>query len=154
MQNTDPLIIVDGAPYTANLSNIPQNDIESISVLKDAASAALYGARGAAGVIIITTKKGKTQEAVVNVDIKWGVNTRGVQDYDVITDTGQYYEAYYSQLYNYSRYSRGLNAADANSWANQKMISDLKYNVYTVPDGQMLIGTDGQLNSNATLGRK
>ncbi|MCS3057428.1 TonB-dependent receptor plug domain-containing protein [Bacteroides cellulosilyticus] len=84
--NTDPLIIVDGAPYTANLSNIPQNDIESISVLKDAASAALYGARGAAGVIIITTKKGKTQEAVVNVDIKWGVNTRGVQDYDVITD--------------------------------------------------------------------
>ena len=152
--NTDPLIIVDGAPYTANLSNIPQNDIESISVLKDAASAALYGARGAAGVIIITTKKGKTQEAVVNVDIKWGVNTRGVQDYDVITDPGQYYEAYYSQLYNYSRYSQGLNAADANSWANQKMISDLKYNVYTVPDGQMLIGTDGQLNSNATLGRK
>ena len=72
----------------------------------------------------------------------------------LIKDPGQYYEAYYSQLYNYSRYSQGLNAVDANSWANQKMISDLKYNVYTVPDGQMLIGTDGQLNPNATLGRK
>lgn len=152
--STDPLIIVDGAPYTANLSNIPQNDIASISVLKDAASAALYGARGAAGVIIITTKKGNTQEAVVNVDAKWGVNTRGVQDYDVITDPGQYYEAYYSQLYNYSRYSQGLNAADANAWANQRMLSELKYNVYTVPDGEMLIGANGKLNSNASLGRK
>ena len=151
---TDPLVIVDGAPYTANLSNIPQNDIESISVLKDAASAALYGARGAAGVIIITTKKGKTQDAVVNVDMKWGVNSRGVQDYDVITDPGEYYEAYYSQLYNYSYYGQGKNASTANVWANQKMISDLKYNVYTVPDGQTLIGANGKLNPNATLGRK
>ena len=48
---TDPLIIVDGAPYSASLSNIPTSDIESVSVLKDAASAALYGARGAAGVL-------------------------------------------------------------------------------------------------------
>lgn len=59
--DTDPLIIVDGAPYSASLSNIPQNDIESITVLKDAASAALYGARGAAGVILITTRDGKTK---------------------------------------------------------------------------------------------
>ena len=65
--STDPLIIVDGAPYTASLSNIPQNDIESISVLKDAASASLYGARGAAGVIIVTTKRGQTKDAEVNV---------------------------------------------------------------------------------------
>ena len=56
----DPLVIVDGAPYTASLSNINPDDIESVSVLKDAASAALYGARGAAGVIIITTKKDLT----------------------------------------------------------------------------------------------
>lgn len=152
--STDPLIIVDGAPYTANLSNIPQSDIESISVLKDAASAALYGSRGAAGVIIITTKKGKTQDAVVNVDMKWGVNTRAVQDYDVITDPGEYYEAYYSQLYNYSFYGQGNSAAAANTWANQKLINDLKYNVYTVPEGQMLIGANGKLNPSATLGRK
>ena len=98
--NTDPLIIVDGAPYPASLSNIPQSDIESITVLKDAASAALYGARGAAGVIIITTRKGRSADAVVNVDVKWGVNTRSVPDYDFITDPGEYYEAYYAQLYN------------------------------------------------------
>ncbi|MDR2969667.1 MAG: SusC/RagA family TonB-linked outer membrane protein [Tannerellaceae bacterium] len=151
---TSPLIIVDGAPFAASLSNIPQNDIESISVLKDAASAALYGARGAAGVIIITTKKGNAGKAVVNVDMKWGTNTRGVQDYDVITDPGQYYEAYYAQLYNYSFYGQGNNASTANTWANNRMISDLGYNVYTVPDEQLLIGADGKLNPKATLGRK
>ena len=52
----DPLIIVDGAPYSGDLSNINPNDVESMTVLKDAASNALYGARGANGVIIITTK--------------------------------------------------------------------------------------------------
>ena len=67
--NTDPLIIVDGAPYSASLSNIPQDDIESVTVLKDAASAALYGARGAAGVILVTTKTGANKKAQINVDV-------------------------------------------------------------------------------------
>jgi TonB-linked SusC/RagA family outer membrane protein len=151
---TDPLIIVDGAPYPASLSNIPPGDIESVSVLKDAASAALYGARGAAGVIIVTTKKGKTQEAIINVDMKWGSNSRAVQDYDVIKDPGAYYEAYYNEVNNYYYYGQGYSAANANVAANKKMLSDLAYNVYTVPDGEQLIGTDGKLNSNATLGRK
>lgn len=151
--NTDPLVIVDGAPYTASLSNIPQSDIESISVLKDAASAALYGARGAAGVIIITTKKGKSQGATINVDMKWGVNTRGVQDYEVITAPGEYYEAYYSQIYNYYT-SKGQNPTSANLNANNLMLKELAYNAYSVPQGQQLIGTNGKLNPAATLGRK
>ena len=152
--NTDPLVIVDGAPYTASLSNIPQSDIESVTVLKDAASAALYGARGGAGVIIVTTKKGKSQSTVINVDAKWGVNSRVIQDYDVIKDPGQYYEAYYSQLYNYYFYGQGTDATTANINANASMISDLGYNVYTVPDGELLIGANGKLNPKATLGRK
>lgn len=151
---TDPLIIVDGAPYSASLTNIPQGDIESVTVLKDAASAALYGARGAAGVIIVTTKKGKTQNAIVNVDAKWGVNTRSIQDYDVIKDPAQYYEAYYGQLYNYYYYGQGYDASRANASANTRMISDLGYNTYTVPNGELLIGVNGKLNPNATLGRK
>lgn len=150
---TDPLIIVDGAPYTASLTNIPVNDIESVSVLKDAASAALYGARGAAGVIIVTTKKGKSREAEITVDAKWGANTRSIPDYDVITDPAQYYEVYYEQLNNYAKNVGGYSVAAANLWANQRMMSDLGYNVYTVPTGQNLIGTNGKLNPNATLGR-
>ncbi|MDR2125507.1 MAG: SusC/RagA family TonB-linked outer membrane protein [Prevotellaceae bacterium] len=152
--STDPLIIVDGSPYEGSLTNIQTGDIESVSVLKDAASAALYGARGAAGVIIITTKKSNSQNATVNVDMKWGVNSRSIQDYDVIRDPGQYYEAYYKQLYNNYYYGQGYSIAQANASANSRMISDLGYNVYTVPQGELLIGADGRLNPNATLGRK
>ncbi|MBR5924717.1 MAG: SusC/RagA family TonB-linked outer membrane protein [Bacteroidales bacterium] len=151
---TDPLVIVDGAPYTASLSNIPQSDIESVTVLKDAASAALYGARGASGVIIVTTKKGRSNDAVVNLDVKWGVNSRSIPDYDFITDPGEYYEAYYAQLYNLYFYGRGQSSAVANVNANTQMLSDLKYQVYTIPDGEQLIGTNGKLNPNAKLGYK
>ena len=151
--DTDPLVIVDGAPYDASLSNIPTGDIESVSVLKDAASAALYGARGAAGVIIITTKKGKTQDAVINVDMKWGASSRGIPDYDVFTNPAEYYETYYKQLYNYAANVGNYDNNRANLWANNAMLSQLGYNVYTIPEGQNLIGLDGKLNPNATLGR-
>ena len=150
---TDPLVIVDGAPYSASLSNIPTDDIESVTVLKDAASAALYGARGAAGVIIVTTKKGANKEGKINVDMKWGVNSRAVPEYDVITDPGQYYEAVYSEYYNKYYYGDGLSASAANVKANSAMLNKLAYNVYSYPDTEQLIGLDGKLNSNATLGR-
>ncbi|MDE6587188.1 MAG: SusC/RagA family TonB-linked outer membrane protein [Paramuribaculum sp.] len=150
----DPLIIVDGAPYSASLTNISPSDIASVSVLKDAASAALYGARGASGVIIITTKRGANREAEITVDAKWGSTSRAVPEYDVITDPGMYYEAFYRQCYNYANLGQGMSPADANVWANNKMMSDLVYNVYTLPEGQMLIGQDGKLNPAATLGRK
>ena len=151
--STDPLIIVDGAPYSASLSNLPTEDIESVSILKDAASAALYGARGAAGVIIVTTKKGSNKEAKINVDMKWGSNSRAIPDYDVIKDPGQYYEAYYAQLYNRNFYGRGQSAEQANLNANKTMLSDLRYNVFTYPDNEQLIGLDGKINPHATLGR-
>ena len=150
--STDPLIIVDGAPYPASLSNINQEDIESVSVLKDAASAALYGARGAAGVILITTKKGNKQTPKVNVNMRWGANSRAVQEYEKITNPGQYYELAYSGLYNNYFYGEGMTAEAANEAANAAMIKYLGYQVYTVPDGQQLIGLDGKLNPNATLG--
>ncbi len=150
--DTDPLIIVDGAPYSASLSNIPQGDVESITVLKDAASAALYGARGAAGVILITTKSGQNKKAQVNVDMRWGANSRSVQDYQTITNPGQYYEAAYANYFNYYT-SLGQDLSTANLNANNLMLNQLVYNVYTVPEGQQLIGTNGKLNPYATLGR-
>ena len=148
----NPLIIVDGAPYSGNMSNINSADIASITVLKDAASAALYGARGAAGVILITTKKGTTRDAQINFDMKIGVNQRAVQPYDVITDPGQYYEAYYNQTYNYYYYNQHLSHENANVKANELMLENLAYNVYSVPNGELLVGQDGKLNPNATLG--
>ena len=150
---TDPLVIVDGAPYPGNLSSIPTDDIESVTVLKDAASAALYGARGAAGVILITTKSGKNKEAEVTVDMKWGSNSRAIPEYDVIRDPGQYYEAAFMQYNNYAL-ANGLDAGGANAWANRTLLSQLAYNVYTLPEGESLIGMDGKLNPSAKLGRE
>ena len=150
---TDPLVIVDGAPYTASLSNIPQEDIESVTVLKDAASAALYGSRGAAGVILITTKKGSSRDAVVNFDARVGFNQKAVPNYDMTETPGEYYEAYYAQVYNYYTNAMGYSAAEANLAANKKTLTDLGYNVFTLPEGEYLIGLNGKLNPNATLGR-
>ncbi len=149
--STDPLIIVDGAPYGASLTNLSQDDIESVSVLKDADSAALYGARGAAGVIIITTKKGSKSDPKINVNMRWGANSRAIQDYETINDPGQFYEALYQNYNNYAL-DNGLAPDRANTWANGLMLRHAGYQVYTVPDGELLIGADGKLNPNATLG--
>lgn len=156
---TDPLIIVDGMPYEGGWNNINPSDVESVSVLKDAASNALYGARGANGVIIITTKQAKAGEAIVTATAKWGANTRGTIDYDYIKDPGEYYEAHYKALYNQLRYVKNLPEEEAYLKANQNMIGDIKengglsYNVYSYPNNEQLIGKDGKLNPNATLGR-
>ena len=154
---TEPLYVVDGMPYEGDLANINPSDIESMTVLKDATSNALYGARGANGVVMITTKKGKVGEAVINIDAKWGVNSRALKQYDYIDDPAQFYETHYNALYNYAYLGQHKSAADSHLWANQNLIAGsygLGYQVYTVPEGQYFIGTDGKVNPNATLGRK
>ncbi len=156
---TSPLIIVDGAPYDGGWNNINPNDVESITVLKDAASNALYGARGANGVIMITTKKAKAERAVITLDAKWGVNMRATQDYDKITDPGQYYETYYQALYNYNIRDNRMSAFAAHQAANSTLgrpaaNGGLGYIVYAVPDNEYLIGTNGKLNPHATLGNR
>ena len=153
----DPLIILDGAPYSGDIANINQADVESMSVLKDAASNALYGARGANGVIIITTKSAKRGQAVVTFDAKYGVNTRALRDYKVITDPAQYYETQAQALKNYYL-DRGESEETALAKVNANIFGDtasggLGYNIWTYPEGQYLIGSNGKLNPNATLGR-
>ena len=70
---SDPLIVVDGIPLSVNLRAINPNDIESIDILKDAAAAAIYGSRASAGVILITTKRGKAGKIVINLDAYTGI---------------------------------------------------------------------------------
>ena len=153
-----PLWVVDGVPYEGDLNNLNMADIETMTVLKDAASNALYGARGANGVIMVTTKRAKAGDARVNFDAKWGVNAAARQLYDYSRNPGQYYELHYTALKNYYMAEQGMDAAAAHVTANKNMLTSgeggLGYNVYTVPAGQTLIGTNGKLNPNATLGRK
>jgi TonB-linked SusC/RagA family outer membrane protein len=73
--NNDPLYVIDGVPTQENLNNLNQNDIESIQILKDATSASIYGSRASNGVVIITTKKGKTGEPRVTFDAYYGTQT-------------------------------------------------------------------------------
>ena len=153
---TDPLYVVDGVPYDGDLSSISSSDIESMTVLKDAASTALYGARGANGIIMITTKKGKSGKARVNFDAKWGVNSRAIKNYDVLTSPKNYLETAYQAIYNGGVNQLGMTSEQAHVYANNTLVSGaeggLGYNIYTVPAGQTLIGSNGLLNPNATLG--
>ena len=154
----EPLIIVDGAPFDGDMNNIAPSDIESMTVLKDAASNALYGARGANGVIMITTKRGKQGQAVVSFDAKVGVNTNALQEYETISDPRAYYEQHYKSLYNYytAADGLGLSADEAYMRANENLFNaaagGLGYQTYTIPAGQFAIGRNGRFNPAATEG--
>ena len=141
-----PLYVIDGVPASGeDVTTLSNSDIESVTVLKDAASNALYGARGANGVILITTKRGNTRDAQIKLEAKWGVNQRGIPSYDVMRDPGMYYENYYRALYN---------QFGSHDQANELLCSSsaLGYQVFAIPEGERLVGTNFKLNPRATAG--
>lgn len=143
-----PLYVVDGVPYDGNLSSIASSDIASITVLKDAASAALYGSRAANGVIMITTKQGAKDSApVIELSAKYGFSSRARADYDQL-NTNQYFELYWEALRNY-RMDNGYSAEDAAAWASSNVVGRLGINPYGtgIPEP---IGHNGKLVSGAT----
>ena len=149
-----PLYVIDGMPADDDLvASISNSDIESVTVLKDAASNALYGARGANGVVLITTKRGTTRDAKITVEGKWGNNQRALPNYNVMTSPAMYYEKFYEAMY-MSQIANGDAAAHA--YANRNLLDHtnggLGYLVYTIPAGQNLVGTNFKLNPQATLG--
>ena len=144
-----PLYVVDGVPFEGNIATINPQDIESMTVLKDAASNALYGARGANGVILITTKKGQSgSKAKIDVDAKWGTNRRAIPNYDVMTDADMYYETFYQGINN----ALGGNAPSDKVGAYVENF--LGYPIYNIPEGEQLFTAEGKINPNATLGNK
>jgi len=148
-----PLYVVDGVPFDGDIASINTADIETTTVLKDAASNALYGARGANGVILITTKKGTSREAVISVDAKWGTNSRGVSNYNVMKSPSTYLEkAYEAIVGTYSAKTPEAANVAANADLSTNLNGGVGYKIYTVPTGQSLIGLDGKINENATLG--
>ena len=152
--SNSPLYVVDGVPYDSDVSAINPQDIESMTVLKDASANAIYGARGANGVILITTKSGKTGTAKISVDAKWGTNSRMVPMYDVIGPK-EYYETQYKAFYNSKIYAGGT-SAEAYDYADKTLFDyangGLGYQVYSVPKGERFINQDFKLNPNAKEG--
>ena len=147
-----PLIILDGVPFEGTLNAINNSDIESVNVLKDASSSALYGARGANGVVLITTKSGSKGRLSITLDSKLGFNYRGIPEYDIISSPGEYYETLWSALYNQNRYAQNQADALARTNASQSLINNVGtgYNIYNVADDQVVL-SNGKLNPAATI---
>ena len=145
-----PLIILDGAPYEGSLNSINPADIETINLQKDASATSIYGARGANGILYITTKKGgQDGKTRVTFDAKWGWNSRGVSKYSTIDDPGQYYEMVWESFYNRDVAKLGDFGARLN--ASQTLVKNLGgYNVYNVADYDLIDPLTGKLNPNAS----
>ena len=144
-----PLYVVDGVPFDGSISNINSDDIESITVLKDAASSALYGARAANGVVLITTKKGRSERLTFNVRVNHGFSVRGIPEYERL-DAYQYVPMEWEIMRNgFLTAGTYTTTAAANAAASEQLVGQLGNNPFNVPDGQLV--TDGALNSSAKL---
>ncbi|HRF39947.1 MAG TPA: TonB-dependent receptor plug domain-containing protein, partial [Saprospiraceae bacterium] len=153
----EPLYVVDGVPYVGGTSNINPDDVESISILKDASATALYGSRAANGVVMITTKRGKKGRNNVSLKVTQGFATRGLPEYELV-DAFEYYpitwEGYRNQLVypaSGTGISRDSAARVASGLTNRTSVAGLlAYNPFNVPANQ-IVGVDGKINSNAQL---
>ncbi|MDO4781669.1 MAG: SusC/RagA family TonB-linked outer membrane protein [Capnocytophaga felis] len=99
--NRDPLYIVDGVPFFGTIASINPEDVESTTILKDASATAIYGARGANGVVVITTKSGKVNNDYIQVESKVGYNTSFIPRYDIVQSPEEYVGISWGALYNY-----------------------------------------------------
>ena len=123
-----PLYVVDGIPYDGNINAINPQDIESMTVLKDASAGALYGARGANGVVIITTKKGKEGRVDVNLKAQVGWQSRAIPRYDLVNQD-EYVELVYESLYN-TAIDQGYSHDNAINYAASSMGNTLGGQLY------------------------
>ncbi|HHV40341.1 MAG TPA: TonB-dependent receptor [Bacteroidales bacterium] len=147
-----PLIVVDGVPYEGSLNSIPSQDIESMTILKDAAANSIYGARGSNGVIVITTKQGRADRVRVSFEGRVGINDRAVPAYNIILDPGEFYEMAWESIRNQMYYSGSMDYMAAGYYTSNNLIdSYLKYNVYKGVDNQSLVDPlTGRLNPSAS----
>ncbi len=115
--SSSPLIVIDGYPVPTDLSAVDMNEVQSIEVLKDAASAAIYGSRGANGVILITTKSGASGKMKVSFNAYNGVSSvyKKISAFPSVNDWAK------------------IAAADNNSLLSTQILTAQKFNTYTDP---------------------
>jgi TonB-linked SusC/RagA family outer membrane protein len=143
-----PLFVVDGAPYEGDINALDPADIATISILKDATAANLYGSRAANGVILITTKQGKKgADVAINATINQGWSSRAVKDYDKL-GTDQYFELYWEALRN-KGLTNGQTPAQAAATASSRVVANLGINPYGLAFPEP-VGLDGKIVAGAT----
>ena len=124
-----PLYVVDGIPYDGSLSSLNPSDIESMTILKDASAGALYGARGANGVVMITTKKGKEGKTNVTWRSTLGWSSRAQKHYDLVGQK-DYVQLVYEGLRNGYVNNNGMSWSDAEAAARSALSRNLGGELY------------------------
>ena len=152
--STAPLVVVDGMQFNGAVSDINPQDIESMSVLKDAASCALYGNKGANGVILITTKRAKKRDKIdVNLTVRQGIYHRGLPEYERL-GVNQWMETTFAEYSNFLMSSNPdmyPDRATANAHAQEFFVeSEVQSNIYNLPSTE-LFGNDGKLVEGAYM---
>lgn len=151
--SNSPLYVIDGVPFSGNISDLNPQDIESMTVLKDAASSALFGNRASNGVIMITTKKGKSDKITFRASASNGFYSRGIKEYDRL-NPDNYMEVMWKGYRNSLLTTQPLlypTEALANAQASSALVSTyLGYNIYNQADNQ-LFDANGKLNSNVSI---
>ncbi len=140
--NRAPLYVVDGVPFSGSINSINPSDIKSTTILKDATATAIYGSRGANGVILIETKGGTAGENYIEVDLRSGTNSQMIPRYDVLTSPEEYLGTVWDGLYQRAL-AEGFSEGLAINRANQNLFSDnvipAGYNMWNTDDVSALI---------------
>lgn len=144
-----PLYIVDGVPYAGDISSLNSSDIESLTVLKDASSTSLYGSKAANGVIIITTKTGKSSKDKFSLNMSTGMTSRSIKDYERV-NAFDYYPLEWEAIRNSRPMANQSQIDAANAYASTRVPVVLVTNPFNVP-ANSIVGTNGKLNPNAQL---
>ncbi len=147
--NNSPLYVVDGVPFEGSIADLNPADVESMTVLKDAASCALYGNRGANGVILITTKRAKKSDKVdVTLTMRQGMYTRGLPMYDRLAPN-EWTQATFDGVVNGIMTSNGYDREKAISYYRDNYISSYaKLNIY----GGVIRDNDGNVIDHVGYG--
>jgi TonB-linked SusC/RagA family outer membrane protein len=148
--SSDPLYVVDGMPFSGSISSLNSNDIESISILKDAASSALYGNRAANGVVLITTKRGNRDRSSIQLNVTQGISTRSIPEYERVS-WDDYYPLMWEADFNRQIFAATpVEPATAAQSSTNNLITRVGYNITNLPDNQV-VGTTGELNASAKV---
>ncbi|HPV19912.1 MAG TPA: SusC/RagA family TonB-linked outer membrane protein, partial [Prolixibacteraceae bacterium] len=158
--STSPLYVVDGVPYNGALNAINPNDIESITILKDASAGALYGSRGANGVVMITTKAGKDTSGKISTNFKasLGLSSRAIPRYNVMNQS-EYLETAFLAFKHDEMFAKGIPEAQAGLNAIARMRGTVdgilgvneQYNPYNMPLAELIDPVTGKVNPSASL---
>ena len=148
--DNSPLYVVDGVPMGGNMGDINPNDIESLTVLKDATSAALYGNRASNGVILITTKRGKSDKAGISLSVNQGIFTRALPEYDKV-DAKDFMQVFFTGYMNNLISNAGMTREQAIADVRTNLLTYIgEYNIFDIPT-ETLFNAEGKFNYAANI---